>query len=68
MPQAETPFPDHSGRVPAETIAIIARLAWRSARSTEDVAPHEYVVGPDQRRRHGDGVLAGRPSRQADRS
>src|SRR5262249_23693699 len=27
-----------------ETEAIIERAAWTSAKSTEDVAPHEYVV------------------------
>jgi hypothetical protein len=39
MPQYDAePFPAE------ELEAIIARAHWRSAQSTEDVAPHQYVV------------------------
>lgn len=29
---------------PPEALSFIERAAWRSARTTEDVAPHQYVV------------------------
>ena len=34
--------PNHE--VPAWALEIIDRAAWTSAKSTEDVAPHQYVV------------------------
>jgi hypothetical protein len=36
--------PDHSHLLSPEVLAIIERAAWHSAKSTEDVAPHQYVV------------------------
>jgi hypothetical protein len=33
-----------SADVPAEILDLIRRAHWQSARSTEDVAPHQYVV------------------------
>jgi hypothetical protein len=33
-----------SADVPAEIHDLIRRAAWQSANSTEDVAPHQYVV------------------------
>ena len=37
-------FPDHSRLVPAEIHELIHRAHWQSAKSTEDIAPHQYVV------------------------
>jgi hypothetical protein len=37
-------MPDHVGLVPDEIHDLIRRAHWQSAKSTEDVAPHQYVV------------------------
>ena len=37
-------MPDHAGLIPAEIHDLIRRAHWQSAKSTEDVAPHQYVV------------------------
>jgi hypothetical protein len=36
--------PDHSHAVPEQVREIIWRAEWCSAKSVEDVAPHQYVV------------------------
>jgi hypothetical protein len=37
-------WPDHTPLLDPELLDIIRRAAWTSAKSTEDVAPHQYVV------------------------
>jgi hypothetical protein len=37
-------FPDHSSLVPDEIHDLIRRAHWQPAKSTEDIAPHQYVV------------------------
>jgi hypothetical protein len=43
-PEARDDIPDHAGLVPDEIHDLIRRAHWQSAKSVEDVAPHQYVV------------------------
>ncbi len=43
-PNPSRNIPDHSGLVADEIHDLIRRAHWQSAKSTEDVAPHQYVV------------------------
>ena len=43
-PEPGDDTPDHGGLVPDEIHDLIRRAHWQSAKSTEDVAPHQYVV------------------------
>jgi hypothetical protein len=43
-PEPGDDIPDHAGLVPDEIHDLIRRAHWQSAKSTEDVAPHQYVV------------------------
>jgi hypothetical protein len=37
-------FPDHGDQVSPELLDILERMHWRSARTVEAVAPHQYNV------------------------
>jgi hypothetical protein len=43
-PEPSDDIPDHAGLVPDEVHDLIRRAHWQSAKSVEDVAPHQYVV------------------------
>ena len=43
-PEPSDDIPDHGGLVPDEVHDLIRRAHWQSAKSVEDVAPHQYVV------------------------
>ena len=43
-PEPSDDIPDHGGLVPDEVHDLNRRAHWQSAKSVEDVAPHQYVV------------------------
>lgn len=43
-PESSDRMPDHAGLVPDVIHELIRRAHWQSAKSTEDIAPHQYVV------------------------
>ena len=71
-PEPHRPFPPMDQWAPEEVEAFIERAAWRSAKSTADVAPHQYIVkgwDRDDISEHlegnGDGFLGLRVARQS---